>query len=348
MRKIFLFVWVSAFFCQCHHNRSVVYEGGIPVKTEYHLTGETLNDSFMFSWPRDILIMDTVLIIHDSYKQADCFHIFSKNNGTYIKSFCKKGRGPGELLEVNSVNYNHDGRSITVFDPNLRKVIIFDILNILQGQGPRFREEIITEAPNFIKQVIRYGEQFIVKGNTDQMRYGVWDPSNGNFGNRCVDFPKLDRDRETVWALTDYSVKVRLSPDQRRLVTGTYIGGVLEIFNVEDGLLTPWAARYFFEPRYQYAEGAIPRWVTTVPETKIGFEDIFLSEQTVYGLIWETEKSSMGNSKPSIVRFDYDGVPVSRFVVDVMLDSFAVDEDHTIYGVGSNSEGLYYLNRYRI
>ena len=346
MKYTLIFISFLVIFCQCNSNSyESKYEENIPVTSIHQLQSETLNDSFLFSWPRDIIIIDSLLVVHDSYKQSNCFHIFNKNTGIHIQSFGKKGRGPGELLEINSVNYKHDGRSIIAFDPNMRKIIIFDIINTLTGIKPDFKELIVENSPNFIKQMLPYRDMYIAKGNSDKMRYGMWDPAQNLFFNLYTDYPALSKDEETNWALTDYSVKVRLSPNGQKLVTGTYIGGVLEVFNVDDGHIIPFSSRYFFKPRYTYARGAIPKWVTAVAETKIGFEDIFLDNEYIYGLIWGIEKSSMTEHRPYIVQFDYRGTPICRYEVNLTLESFAVDDDNTIYAIGYD-DGKYSLNKY--
>lgn len=190
MKRIIPIIISMIVFCQCNHNLSdITYEGGIPADKSYNPEAESLNDSFLFSWPRDILIIDSLLIVHDSYKQAKGFHIFDKDTGTYLKSFGEKGRGPGEFLEVSSVNYCNDGHSVSVFDPNSKKVITFDIANIMRNVKPHYREYALMKSPNFVKQLIPYGDKFIAKGNSNKMRYGIWDPSAEQFSGIYTDYP---------------------------------------------------------------------------------------------------------------------------------------------------------------
>lgn len=324
----------------------VEYEGGIFAETESTLQGEMLNDSFMFNWPRDMFIMDSLLIIHDSYMQPDCFHIFNKNTGDFIQSFGKIGRGPGEFIDIGSASYDDVSHLLTVFDPNSKKIVLFDMLKIVRNERPFYEEIIIGEAPNFVKRIIQNGDVFIANGNDYRMRYGIWNPTNGQFENIYADFPNLTEDVEANWSIADNSVKLRLSPDRNRLVAGTYIGGVLEIFDVRKDGFSPSEVRYFFEPVFKYADGAVPRYVAALPETKIGFEDIFLTKNAIYALTWGVDKEMLGQETPEIIKFDYSGNPAVRFFVDKSLEAIVVDEDRTLYGVGQNAEGEYSLNRY--
>lgn len=309
-------------------------------------TTAVLNDSFLFSWPKDLMILDSLLIVHDSYLQTTSLHIFRKSDGTHLKSFGAKGRGPGELIGINSVNTNYDG-SITVFDLTGNKIILFDIVSVLLDRKPCFTEYPIPTAPNRIKQVLRHKNEFIVKGNDDKMRYGFWNPSAQTCHDLYTAYPQLSDDPEANWSLTDYAVRVRLSPDGKMLAGATYIGGVLELFDISENGLHPRAARYFFEPRYEYLEGARPRWVQPVPESVIGFEDLYLTDDAIYGLVWGVEKSEMADSKPQLFRFDPNGNPTTAYTLsDEVLETIAVDNDGTIYGAGCDSEGRYKLCRY--
>lgn len=345
MRVVVIIIVISIFCSQCSQHSTIVYEGKMTAEKDEYLAVELLNESFLFSWPEDLMILDSLLVVHDSYQQVECFHIFRKTNGEFIKSFGKKGRGPGEFMDIGSVNNNYDG-SITVYDPNYKKIVVFDIIDILQDQKPSFKEYVIVQAPNFIKQTLLYKTDFIVKGNDDKLRYGFWNPSSGVFRAIYSDYPCLAKDEEDNWALTDYGVKVRLSPDGKVLAAATYIGGILELFNTDDDGFKLKTERFFFEPRYNYAQGAKPRWITTSSESIIGFEDLCLTNDAIYGLVWGVESPMMENSKPHLFCFDFDGNPVKSYMLDEELGAVAVDNDGTIYGVGGDSVGQYKLCKY--
>lgn len=248
-------------------------------------------------------------------------------------------------MDINSANTNYNG-SITVYDPNYKKAVVFDIIDLLQDRKPYFKEYPVLKAPNFIKQMLCYKTDFIVKGNDDKLRYGFWDPTNETFHNIYTDYPQLSNEDEDNWALTEYAVKAKLSPDGKTLVSATYIGGILELFDIDDNGLKLRTARFFFEPRYNYAQGAKPRWVTTSSKSIIGFEDLFLTNDAIYGLVWGVERPQMENSMPQLFCFDFDGNPVKSYILNDALESVAVDDDGTIYGVGCDSVGQYKLCKY--
>lgn len=53
----------------------------------------------------------------------------------------------------------------------------------------------------------------------------------------------------------------------------------------------------------------------------------------------------MEEHRPSIIQFDYNGTPICRYETNITLESFAVDDDNTIYAIGYN-EGQYSMNKY--
>lgn len=347
MKKIVsLFIIVSAFCSQCGRGPEIAYEGKIEAGKKVQLLPTTLNESFLFSLPEDLMLFDSLLIVRDSYLQADCFHIFRKSDGAFIKSFGRKGRGPGEFMDIGSANCDHAEGLITVYDPNFKKTVIFDVIRILQDRNPYFKEYSVKKAPNFITQMLSYKDMFIAKGNDDRLRYGFWNPSDQTFHMIYTDYPQLTAEEEDNWALTDYAAKIRLSPDGKKLVVTTYIGGIMELFDIDDEGFHLKTSKFFFEPRYDYAQGAKPRWVTTSSETVIGFQDLFLTNEAVYGLVWGVERSEMEGNKPQLFCFDFEGNPVKSYGQDEALDCVAVDDDGTIYGVGSDSDGQYKVIRY--
>lgn len=166
MKNLFI---ISSILILCACKQEIEYKGlTLPQKT---LKGEILNDSFLFSWPEDMIIVDSLLVIHDSFKQNFCFHIFNRNTGKHLKSFGEKGRGPGEVIFPESLNYDPVRHKITTFEPNLKKIISYDINNVLTNTSPEFSEITVSTTYNLF-QAIPHSNTFLLRGNDSQMRFG--------------------------------------------------------------------------------------------------------------------------------------------------------------------------------
>lgn len=82
----FLFILLLPVGC----NRSnIVYPKTIEVTETVRLGRQVMNEDFIFSFPTDMFIEDSLIIVHDSYAQEQCFHIFVKY-GMYSQ-YDKKG-----------------------------------------------------------------------------------------------------------------------------------------------------------------------------------------------------------------------------------------------------------------
>ena len=77
------------FCCQCSKH-TIEYEGAIiPEQTE-HLASNILNDTFLFSWPKDLMILDSLLIVHDSYNKQNVSISLERAMANFSKVLAKK------------------------------------------------------------------------------------------------------------------------------------------------------------------------------------------------------------------------------------------------------------------
>ena len=99
---------------------------------------------------------------------------------------------------------------------------------------------------------------------------------------------------------------------------------------------------YIYEPKYGIAEGAIPKYVVFNETTQIGFEDIYVTNNSIYALL-----HSIGNETlPSeITVFDWVGIPITKIKTGRSLSNIAVDgKDNTIYVIAENEQNAYELS----
>ena len=78
---------------------------------------------------------------------------------------------------------------------------------------------------------------------------------------------------------------LEVSPDGKHAVLATSIGGIIQCYDIENRLIKVRWLKLFFPPIYKIAEGANPIWITWEPETQMGFEDLYVTNQTIYLLL---------------------------------------------------------------
>lgn len=309
--------------------------------------GEVLNNEFMFSWPKDILITDSLIVIHDSYNQKYGLHIFRKRDGQWLKSFGCRGRGPGEYIIINSVSLDKDNNIIT-YDPNLKRITSYNLSKILTDENGVNYEYMMDIMPNFIKKVFPKGEEFIIKGNDAFMRYGLWNHGNNNVQGAFIEYPNYTKDEQANWAICDYSTKEKISANEKYMVFASYIGASLELFEINDKEITSIACKHIFEPEFEYVKGTTPIWVKPIDSTIIGFEDVCITDSYIYGLLWGVKRAEMEVNSPVLVRYDYDMKVNNVYKTIENLETFVVDNDNCMYAVGKDLNGEYKLLKYQL
>lgn len=269
------------------------------------LAGELLNNSFLFSDPAEIILIDSLLIIHDSQKQDYCFHIFNAYKGDFIKSFGNKGRGPGEVIFPESMNLSHDKKTITTYDPNLKKIVLYNVQNIVNNISPNFSEINIVESPGFVCQALPYKNNFIIRGSDSKMRFGILD-SLHKVNPIYTDFPKIVPTEEENWAITSYAPQCALSPDETKMVVTTYIGSVFEIFNLRKNQINIDTIQYYYPPIYNVLKGFKPKWIGTTPESIIGCHNVYATNHFIY-TIYEGEAAKKKQIHKKLMLFNWQG-----------------------------------------
>ena len=75
---------------------------------------------------------------------------------------------------------------------------------------------------------------FILVGNNDKMRFGVWNHKTSSISKVNSLFPEQVSDKEIDWAIANYASSFLYIPSKTIIVSATYIGGVMEIFDVSE------------------------------------------------------------------------------------------------------------------
>ena len=342
--KKFIFKILALVFLISSCSQEKIHYTGINIPLKKELKGTALNTTFIFSSPQEMMIIDSLLIVHDSYNRDTCFHIFNKINGKHIGSFGNKGRGPGEIIFPSSLNYNPKTKTLTTYEANLKKIIKYNIADISTQKTISFSEIKLNSIPFFALQAIPSDDSFIIRGNA-QVRFAIID-TNNKITSQFKNYPKLTIDKEENRAIFNYAPQCVLKPDGNKLAILTYIGGVLEIFDIKNNSITPNTIKYFNEPIYKSVDGFKPKWIGTTPQTVVGCDNIYATNENIY-CIYEGEVAKDNEPEPKkIIVFNWDGIPQLQYEINEGLpNGIAVDEDN-LYCILMNKDYEYQLYKY--
>lgn len=336
--KSFFYLISILFIVGCKEDNRIIYTGlfadADPVSVN------RLNDTFPFSFPTDIYIYDSLVVVVDAENNDKILHFFSKENGEFLCSAIDKGRGPNEVLVPTSSSIVQNG--ISVFDAQSKKIVFADITNI----DSLSLSTIELKSPFMITSVIPYGNNLMLKGYQEDMLFGLYDSSTAELRPIYSDYSAYTDNDEVNRAITDYSVKVRYNPKTNKLVYSTYIGGSLFCTDLIDGKIHPIWSNHYFEPQYEIVEGTTPIWVAPSLRGTIGFQDLCLTDNFVYGALWGCSQEEMIDKSPQIIKLDVQTGDLKEAYAskDIIL-CFTIDSNNILYGVFMNEEGLVYLGK---
>lgn len=235
-----------------------------------------LNDTFLFSYPLQIECIDSMLLVLDNVNN-NFFHLFTLK-GVPIKSFGEKGQGPIDFINVESFNLSEDRKNMYAYDTSLRKIVKYDVSSFLKDS---LKSEVIqvnydslpqAEVPTIVYDMLSLKDSnFLVKANHKGLRFGLLkDRKVTQLYNSFSDCVNTNDDEE-VWSVFCSNTKTKLRPDRTKMLNATYLGGVLELFDLDDNCSLSLAKiLYIYEPKYGIAEGAIPKYVVFNETTQIG------------------------------------------------------------------------------
>lgn len=345
MKKYLLYL-LTILLVACGDNKkdSVKYDSSslYNCKETYRITDDIPLDIELIDPDQLICINDTILAIKD-FEKNGCYAHLITTKGKYLCSFGRKGKGKGEIISPQSISISEDGKYIYIYDYSLSQSVKYSISDLLagkiNGENVKYRN-MLPPGVNRFNDVIHFSEiKFVGFGYNDLCRVINID---GGISHNYTDYPNVTDDIECVWSIWSNSAKYAISKDKKRIVVGTGIGMVFEIFNIDNNNIYSHIVKGFHKPVFGIASGAKPLCVTFVDETFEGFTTIFADNDVFYGCIrGEAPNYNSGNV---IYCFNYNGKLVKKIKIDYQIVCLTVNEN-IIYIIIENEFGEYMLKK---
>lgn len=324
LRETVYILWAT-FFCgiiSCtSHNKG--YTDTISCNT-IKLKSQVLNDSFIFAKPDKLFLYDSILIVSDVRLGNNLFYVFNTSDGHFLKSGGMKGEGPGEVIIPDNSHLRNDG-ILSYWDINKSKLVQYNVKHLLCDSA--YVIEIPLERTrisyNSLLDVIDLNGTFIYNGNTER-HLGIYSSTN------YVDAPQLPNipSMELCRAIMNRGYW-EASPDGHKLVRITYIGGIVQCYEIYGNAIKEEWSKLFFPPVYKIVDGAVPVWITWKQESQIGFENLYVTNRYIYLLL----NGKTARDKPfsnEVLVMDWNGTIVNKYQLNCFVKSIAVDEKNEI------------------
>lgn len=302
-----------------------------------------INDFYMKS-PFSINVSDTLIIMAapvGNYSSDEYLvYLLNKFTGDVHKAFCKSGRGPTELMAINSLGISEKGE-LYFYDAVSHKLLLYDYL----------KDTIYSNIINFEKYaaytlVMIEHDKYISSGRFDNNMYCVGNYKSGH-QSFFLNYPELPDGVSLKEQVTSnfmiaksraYEGNLIKHPEKKIFAYFTRMSAWLQIVKLENDYLKESINYVFSEPKGRLSFVVDDyTWIhdKDSPECFISGTS---SNEYIYLLYSENIRSSdkTGVSNKVYV-FDWSGSKVKALTLNREVSNIFVDKnDNTIYGVGVN------------
>lgn len=323
----------------CSNNLTDKFSSDFIDETEVCFTpSELIKSDILCRYPIRLEILDSVFVVQD-LGGSEYLQVYDRF-GEYIDCLAKKGDAPMEIPNLTDLFTITSDRKIRAYSAT--KIMEYDVNRFLKKQSDYYQSiqipQSVYQYP--IHSVLERSGIFYLVGFTNDMRFALVSPDS--LYDVYKDYPQVVEDKERNARVFTYACKTKYRPDYKYWVQGTYIGGTLEIFKIEESCILSVKQLFIYPSLFQDTGSS----VTWGDNTTIGFDDIYVTQKHIYALLSGTKGSDLKQSPPkhpftdTILIFDWEGNLIKKIKTDCMIMTIAVDSfEQNAYLVSFNEDG---------
>jgi len=342
-RYFFIMAIITLVSCQRpgSNDELLSYFDGVPTRV---LAAEASDEIEQFGIlaPNKISVYEGAYIIKK--KKAENFVDILTPDGTVIPCV-KKGRGPGELVDVGSIQMQGD--TLSVYGRSQNRLLDINIPGTIASR----RQQIFGERQVGLSDM-KVSEQMIIPVYLQLSNQRIF--ATGMFGDKSlyvelsqsgapiagVQGPALDDSRidDMAQRVLNASSIISISPDGNRIAAAYNQIAVLSFADTTPELRERWS-KVFFQPSLWHPDNVQGVVVGYNRDGKSTFHDIQAFNDAVY-ILYSGKNHEIDNEEdPShcnhLLVFDWDGNPLKKYELKDAIAGFYVD-GNVLYGVSSN------------
>lgn len=354
MKKYIVILLIIPYISSCSKKETTLEINPLVIESSESLyaTSIDIEENVFWGSAFSMFLIDSTLYIQDCLNREAAIWGMDTTTWKLKKKLFFTGNGRGEI-HTPSFNCRYDScssKSISLYDENLRKHTELNIYTMDVNENRGFDKDPIFEGAD-IKNIIDIDSFYIATGTGgifNEKRFIIFD-SNLKVINHLPGYPAYSEieNNDLVKAL-NYLSEIRIKPDNSKMVIGSYIGGIFEIFDLDKipDTISLIKRSTFHLPQFEIAKD-IHKNLYCTENTIYGFENIFVTDNFIYALYFDQNKES--NFPNRILVFDWDGEVVKQYIIDKALHGLCVDEvNFKIYGMAYSDEKGFYLVEIKI
>ncbi len=305
------------------------------------LKGEKLNLEDALKNPLGIIISDTLLFVIND-KADPAVDVISINSGKTISQFCKRGRGPGELVAPFTVQYIEEKKKFLVQDIVGRKVVFFDLDLILADAAKTDTKSVpFNRNDVWVRKVVEVkgGNLFCnLIGHKDGYMNCLLTPE-GELIRFLDKYPKIDLPFNPEEGSNIFGSLIGISSSRDKVIMPYNDSDLISVYNTKGDKIIEFKGPVYKELDLIYKNGR-----TSLTNRNNCTYNHPCANSESFMISYDGTKYRYAHSPAfHIFHFGFDGSLLQRFKTDYSVTNIAVDwVNRIIYGINKDLEPCIY------
>jgi len=304
------------------------------------LTGEKLNIKNSLMNPIEIILFDSLLFLKNDITNPSV-DVISLNSGETISSFCKRGRGPGELVSPFCIQFVETGKEIMVQDFAAKKVVFYDLNLILSNASQKYTHSVsFSDSVRVRKVALIEGGIFFCNllGHEDGYMNCILN-SDGELVRFLDKYPKVDVPFNPIVGANIFGPRIGTFPSLDKIIMPYMHSDLISIYSSSGNKIIEFKGPYYKELDLIYKNGR-----TSLTSQNNCTYNLPCANNKSFMIPYDGTKYKYAHSPAyHIFHFDFDGSLLQHFKLDQSVTNIAVDwENRIIYGINKDLEPCIY------
>ncbi|WP_303921322.1 6-bladed beta-propeller [Draconibacterium sediminis] len=304
------------------------------------LKGEKLHLEDPLMNPLEIIISDTLMFLKND-KANPAVDVISLNSGKIISQFCKRGRGPGELVSPFCIQYIENEKRILVQDIIGRKIVFFDLDMILANAPKKYTRSITFKNETWVRKVMELegGNLFCnLIGHKDGYMNCLL-TRDGELIKFLDTYPEIDFPFNPEEGSNIFGSRLAISSDRNRVIMPYLHSDRISIYNAAGDKTIE-----FQGPDYKDLDLIFKNGRTAITNKNACTYNLPSSNSESFMIPYDGTRYKFAHSPAyHIFHFGFDGSLLQHFKLDHSVTNIAVDwENNIIYGINKDLEPCIY------
>ena len=336
MKKTNLILLITLFFTGVYAQKNISFELNDFINYSV-LKGEEITLKQPLGNPAQMILVDTLLLLQNPNRDI-ITDVLNIKTGEIIASFCKRGRGPGEIIYPFPPQYLKETNEFLLHDLNGKKEVFYSLDLVLKGEAKNYTKIVKIDSvyPRRI-QLVKDNTFFcgLIGHKNGYMHCKI--DMDGNVVKWINKFPDIDIEYNNIVASNIFPTDISVSPDLSTVVVSYSKWGKIEIYDYEGNPIIN-----YFGPDYKKLDIRVGSGNNPVLTSK--------NIETYWAAVLNNNNFMIpysGNKYNGIMLFgeilhlDFKGNLIARYKLEPAVADIQVDwENRIIYGLNTEMEPI--------